>query len=282
MENTTMKHSLVAIALGAALALPQLAPALAADTPAIPAAGAHTQVQAARGYLGVTIDRLPAPVRAQLADAIPNEQGLLVEQVMKDSPAEKAGLQPFDVLLQYNDQKLFSPEQFIQLVGTQRAGQSAKLTIVRGGKVSTLDVTLGEISSPKGSNRLSQLEPLAPHRSRQSLFGGPGQQAREDGDQVWESFDLLSLNKIGGDKYKAEIGYLTEDGKHQRVAFQGTRDEIRQKILAQKDLPALERDQLLDALNARDNVFPFDAWAMAPLEHELLAPPAWWGWYPDF
>jgi hypothetical protein len=283
MEITIMKHSLIAIALGAVLALPQMAPALAADIPSMPATASHPQTQPGRGYLGVTVDRLPEPVRVQLPDAIPHEQGLLVEQVMEDSPAEKAGLQPFDILLQYNDQKLFSPEQLIQLVGSDHGGQAAKLTIVRGGKVSTVDVTLGEISQPEAANRLSRLEALPPQGTHRHPSVGPAQQARQDTERVWESFDSLSLDKVGSDKYKAVIGYLTEDGKHQRREFQGSRDDIRRQILAQKDLPPVERDQLLDALSSRGNVFPFDAWAMVPLEHELLAAPAWWDWYqPNF
>ena len=278
-----MKHSLVAIALAAALALPQTAPVLAADTPATPAASPQTLVQATRGYLGVTIGRLPDPVRAQLPGTIPHDQGLLVEQVIQDSPAAKAGLQPFDILLGYNDQKLFSPEQFTRLVGSGSGGQAARLTIVRGGQVSTLDVTLGETPRAESRGRLSRIEPQPLHGYHRHLFGGPGQQARQDSEAVWESFDSLSLDKLDNDKYKAVIGYLTQDGTHKRLEFQGSRDEIRQKILAQKDLPATERDQLLDAVTARDAMFPFpfDNWAIVPFDRELLAAPPWWGWYPD-
>jgi membrane-associated protease RseP (regulator of RpoE activity) len=274
MENTTMKHSQLAIALAAALALPQAVPVLAADTTATPAASAQTQAPVTRGYLGVTIDRLPEPVRAQLPETIPREQGLLVEQVIQDSPAAKAGLQPFDILLQYNDQKLFSPEQLNRLVGSDSGGQPVKLTVVRGGKVSTLDVTLGESSPPQAMNRLSAM-PRHP-------AAGPAQQVRGDNEGVWESFDSLSLDKVGDDKYKAVIGYLADDGTHKRLEFKGSRDEIRQKIMAQKNLPATERAQLLDALTARDEVIPFDTWAIGPLEHELFAAPPWWGWNPYF
>ena len=277
-----MKHSLVAIALGAAMALPQAVPVLAADTPATPATGVPSPVQVTRGYLGVVIGRLPAPVRVQLPDAIPREQGLLVEQVMEDSPAAKAGLEPFDILLGYNDQKLFSPEQFTRLVGSGSGGQTARLTIVRGGKVSTLDATLGEIPRPDSMSSLSRLEPRSLHGIHPHTSGGPGQQAPQDSEAVWESFDSLSLDKLGDDKYKAVIGYLTGDGKHKRLEFQGSRDDIRQQILAQQDLPATERDQLLDALTARNDVFPFDSRVIGPLERELLAAPAWWGWNPDF
>jgi membrane-associated protease RseP (regulator of RpoE activity) len=282
MENTTMKHSRLAIALAAALALPQAVPVLAADTTTTPAASSQTQAPVTRGYLGVTIDRLPDPVRAQLPEAIPREQGLLVEQVIQDSPAARAGLQPFDILLQYNDQKLFSPEQLTRLVGSDSGGQPVKLTVVRGGKVSTLDVTLGESSPPQAMNRLSRIEPHRLSAMPRTPSVGPAQQGRGDNEEVWESFDSLSLDKVGDDKYKAVIGYLADDGTHKRLEFKGSRDEIRQKILAQKNLPATERDQLLDALTARDEVIPFDTWAFGPLEHELLAAPPWWGWNPYF
>ena len=279
-----MKHSLVAIALTAALALPQTAPAFAAEPPvATTQAQTASPAQVMRGYLGVSIDRLPDSVRAQLPDTIPREQGILVEQVMKGSPAEKAGLQPFDILLQYNDQKLFAPEQLTRLVGSESGGQPVKLTVVRGGKISTLDVTLGESSPPQAMNRLSRIEPHRLSAMPRYPSTGPAQQEQGDNKGVWESFDSLSLDKVGDDKYKAMIGYLADDGTHKRLEFKGSRDEIRQKILAQKNLPATERDQLLDALTARDEVvFPFDVGAFGPLEHELLAAPPWWGWNPYF
>jgi hypothetical protein len=279
-----MKHSLIATAFAAALALPLSTSLLAAES-SVAATQAPSQVQAQaqvmRGYLGVTINRLPDPVRAQLPDTIPREQGLLVEQVMKDSPAEKAGLQPFDILLQYNDQKLFSPEQLTRLVGSDTGSQPVQLTIVRGGKVSTLDVTIGETRLPESAQRPGpELHPL--HRYHQRQYGGPAPQALQGNEKVWESFDSLSLDKLNGDKYKAEIGYLAKDGTHKRLEFKGTRDEIRQQIQAQKDLPATERDQLLDALSSRDDAFPFHNWPFMPFDQEFLAPPPPWGWYPDF
>jgi len=275
-----MKLSSVALALAAALALPQPALVLAADTPAA-ASQPQTQPEVTRGYLGVTIDRLPDSIRAQLPTTVPQDQGILVEQVMIGSPAEKAGLQPYDILLSFNDQKLFSPEQLTRLVGSDTGSQPVKLTIVRGGKVSTLDVTIGEARLPESAQRSGpELHPL--HRYHPRHYGGPGSQALQGNEKVWESFDSLSLDKINDDKYKAVIGYLAKDGTHKRLEFQGTRDEIRQQIQTQKDLPATERDQLLDALSSRDDAFPLAHWGFAPFDQEFLAVPPWWGWSPDF
>jgi len=283
-----MKHSLIATAFAAALALPLSTSLLAAESsvaatqlPSPSPSQAQTQAQAMRGYLGVTINRLPDPVRAQLPDTIPREQGLLVDQVMNGSPAEKAGLQPFDILLQYNDQKLFSPEQLTRLVGSDTGRQPVKLTIFRGGKVSTLDVTIGETRLPESAQRSGpEIHPL--HRYHQRQYGGPGPQALQGNEKVWESFDSLSLDKLNGDKYKAVIGYLNKDGTHKRLEFKGTRDEIRQQIQAQKDLPATERDQLLDALTSRDDAFPFGNLGFAPFDQEFLALPPSWVWSPYF
>ena len=46
---------------------------------------------------------------------LPKGQGVLVVQVTPDTPAAKAGLRPRDILVNYDDQKLYSPEQLIKL-----------------------------------------------------------------------------------------------------------------------------------------------------------------------
>lgn len=274
-----MKHTTVAIALAAALALPQAVLVQAAETAA---ATPQVQTRAEKGYLGVSIDRLPDALRAQLADTIPQQQGVLVTQVMQGSPADQAGIEPFDILLRYNDQKLFSPEQLTRLVGSDTSGKPVKLTIVRAGDVSTVDVTLGENQAPEPAPWFAQRELRPLPRYHRPPVPGPHQQAPQSSEKNWESFDALSLDKLKDDQYKAVIGYLAKDGSHERLEFKGTRDEIRQKILAQKDLPNRERDQLLDALTSRDDSFPPHAWAFAPFEQDFPVPPPWWGWHPDF
>jgi hypothetical protein len=298
MEDTPMKHSRIAIALAVALVVPLPALLQAADTPAdVSRAPTQTRVQspaqnqyparnqATQGYLGVSLHRLPESLRAQLPDTVPREQGILVEQVMKGSPAEEAGLQPYDILLQYNDQKLFSPEQLTRLVASGNSGQAVELTIVRGGRISDIAVTLGERRAPESVPWLSRLErwalPYHGSRHQRHHHFPPAQPAPQANEQVWESFDSLSLAKVNGDQYKAVIGYLATDGTHKSLEFQGTREEIRQQILAQKDLPGTERNQLLDALTSREHYAPFPDWPFQPFEEDFPFAP-WWGGYPQF
>jgi hypothetical protein len=279
-----MKLSSIALALAAALTLPQPALVLAADTPAA-ASQPQTQPEVTRGYLGVTIDRLPDSIRAQLPTTIPQDQGILVEQVMIGSPAEKAGLQPYDILLSFNDQKLFSPEQLTKLVSSDTSGQPVTLTIVRGGNISTLAVTLGQSSSPESIFQRSRAEPPRFPGYHRHPLPPHGQQSLQASEENWESFVSLSLDKLKDNQYKAVISYRNSDGTEKRLEFQGNRDAIRQQILAQKDLPDTERDQLLDALTSRDDLFPSAFGPFPPFgafQRSFGAPPPWWDWHPDF
>ena len=69
-------------------------------------------------YLGVYATPLELEVSHQLA--LPANLHLSVEYVEKDSPAEKAGIQKFDVLLQLDDQILVNPEQLKFLVRSKK------------------------------------------------------------------------------------------------------------------------------------------------------------------
>ena len=97
---------------------------------------------AAHAFLGVAVESVNESLRSHLQNQIPDGSGLLVEEVAEGSPAAKAGLQPHDILVSFDDQKLYSPEQLVKLVGYDKPGREAKLHIVRGGKAEEVRVTL--------------------------------------------------------------------------------------------------------------------------------------------
>jgi hypothetical protein len=93
-------------------------------------------------YIGVLTREVPAELRAQfsLADGF----GLLVEEVIPDSPGKAAGLKVYDVLVKFEDQQLVNMEQFMALVRSKKKGDLAQLTVITGGKETKVPVTLGE------------------------------------------------------------------------------------------------------------------------------------------
>ena len=100
---------------------------------------AHGKVQHAR--LGVVIQE----VNQAFADSfkLPKPEGALVASVEKGGPADKAGLQPGDVITSYNGQAIVSSNDLPAAIATDKPGTQAHLQVWREGKQTTVQATLG-------------------------------------------------------------------------------------------------------------------------------------------
>ena len=87
---------------------------------------------------GVELSRVPEVVRHQLI--LSHNEGLVVNSVQKGSVAERIGLKPHDILVQFDEQYLLLPEQFSLLLETclhQRHGENykfPKVVFIRSGE----------------------------------------------------------------------------------------------------------------------------------------------------
>jgi serine protease Do len=70
--------------------------------------------------------------------------GVLIAEVIKDSPAEAAGLKAEDIVLKVNGSATPSPRELMNTVAAMTPGETAKLEIVRNGKTRSIEVTLGQ------------------------------------------------------------------------------------------------------------------------------------------
>jgi len=116
-----------------------------------------------RGWLGVLIQ----DVTRDLAETFGMQQpaGALVAQVLPSSPAEKAGLEPGDVILKYNGTEVGSSSNLPQLVGVTRVGQSAQVEVLRGGQRKELTVVIGELPDEDAvAGKPGPREPAASNR----------------------------------------------------------------------------------------------------------------------
>jgi len=92
-------------------------------------------------YLGVLFSRVPEALLDHLPQ-MPRETGVLVTHVLPDSPAAAAGLKRHDILLSYNSEKIREGNHLVRLIQNGKAGQVVRLTLLRGGRETMVDVKL--------------------------------------------------------------------------------------------------------------------------------------------
>jgi S1-C subfamily serine protease len=95
-----------------------------------------------RGFLGVSTQpvRLPESSRDELSQ----ETGLLIVNVDTGSPADKGGLLLGDTIVKIDDVPIRHHDDLLSQLTADRVGQKSPLTILRGGEIRTLNVTIGE------------------------------------------------------------------------------------------------------------------------------------------
>jgi hypothetical protein len=89
-------------------------------------------------WLGIAVGQPEQSVRSKLK--IPEDQGLIVNNVVADSPAAKAGIQEGDVLLKAGDKPLKKVQELIDVVD-QTKDKDLRIELLRDGQQQTLTVT---------------------------------------------------------------------------------------------------------------------------------------------
>jgi serine protease Do len=98
-----------------------------------------------RGWLGVSIQKVTPELAKQFN--LKDEVGALVGDVVEDSPADKAGLQRGDIILEYNGKKIEEPNMLRNMVGNTVPGEKHTLKVLRDGNVRSVPITIGELPS---------------------------------------------------------------------------------------------------------------------------------------
>src|SRR6266849_2306121 len=97
-----------------------------------------------RGYLGISSQLVQLPEAQR--DGRTEDHGLLIVQVDEGSPAQKGGLMLGDILIELDGQALKDAEDLRALLTGDRVDKTIPLEVIRGGKLQTLQVTIGQRS----------------------------------------------------------------------------------------------------------------------------------------
>jgi serine protease Do len=96
-----------------------------------------------RGWLGILIQE----VTAELAESFGMEkpQGALVAKLLPDGPAQKAGIQVGDVIVEFDGKPVEESSMLPRLVGRSKVGEAATVKVIRNGRPLTLRVKIAEL-----------------------------------------------------------------------------------------------------------------------------------------
>jgi serine protease Do len=128
-----------------------------------------------RGRLGVSTQDLNQPLADSFGLAKP--AGALVDSVLSDGPADEAGLQPGDIILQLNDKDIQASYELPPQVAELTPGSQARLTLWRDGRSKEVTFRVGEMNTMAKIGETSEatedrlgvaVRPLAPNELRQA------------------------------------------------------------------------------------------------------------------
>jgi len=95
-----------------------------------------------RGWLGVAIQELTPELAAQFG--IADTKGVLVSDVMDESPAKKAGFERADIIVEYDGKPMDSPTHLRNAVAQTPIGRKVSVRLIRDKKPKTLELTIVE------------------------------------------------------------------------------------------------------------------------------------------
>jgi serine protease Do len=106
----------------------------------LPQLKAHGRV--ARGFIGVGLTDLTPALQRALNLTV--SKGAMVQDVSAGSPAERAGLHPYDIVLDVEGRQVLNNEELIRDISARQPGSVARLEIMREGRRQSVQVKLAE------------------------------------------------------------------------------------------------------------------------------------------
>jgi serine protease Do len=100
-----------------------------------------------RGWIGISIQDLTPELAKSLT--ISQEQGALITDVMKNSPAEKAGMKRGDLIVAYDGQAVDNATALRNMAANTAPGKEVDVKVLREGKEVMLKIVIGEMPEAK-------------------------------------------------------------------------------------------------------------------------------------
>ncbi len=122
-----------------------------------------------RGVIGVAVVDVPASALNEFG--LKERRGALVGSVTQGGPADKAGLEPGDVILEFNGKPVQRRDQLVSMVVGTKPGTAVPIKVLRDKQERPLTVTVDELNLETEASRLARRDSSDPDVAELSGFG---------------------------------------------------------------------------------------------------------------
>jgi serine protease Do len=144
-----------------------------------------------RGYIGVALRDVDEDLHASLS--LPVSHGALVQDVSSGSPGERAGLQPYDVIIALDGKAEANDDELIRDIAGHAPGTAVRLRVVREGREQDVVVKLAERPNRERTPAQTESAPSPADRNRNDADAPFGLTVR---DLDRQTIDRLALQRI--------------------------------------------------------------------------------------
>ncbi len=169
---------------------------------------------ASQGWLGVYIQ----DITTELMEAmnLKSLKGVLVNEVVDESPADKAGIERGDVIVEFNDERVVDANQLMKLVRKAKPDEVANITVIRDGDKKIIEVKIGQGKESDtylkiDSDKLNVKKPRG-EKNKIRIFGFGESTQGKIGVNLWDLNEQLGEYFGLKDGEGALIAELDEDG----------------------------------------------------------------------
>ena len=122
-----------------------------------------------RGVIGVSVQVIDPK---SLGDfGLKERRGALVASVLRGGAAAKAGVEPGDIILEFNGRVVKNRDELVRIVVATKPGTTVPLKVLRDRKEVTLNITVAELDLEDETRRTSGREPDTPDDQADAGFG---------------------------------------------------------------------------------------------------------------
>jgi serine protease Do len=194
-----------------------------------------------RGYLGISLQDVNEDLAKHFN--LPDQNGALVDDVIPNSAAEKAGIKSGDVIVAFNGKPVADGHSLQLTVSDSSPGSSAVVKLIRNGVPKTLSVTLGEMPRQFAGNDGETTDSSADNSKTDALDGVTVADLDRDARQelkIPEYVQGALVDEVAADSHSADAGLKKGD-----VIVEINRQPVTDAESAIKLCTAANGDQIL-------------------------------------